>query len=92
MTADKRFFQLVFTPFISSAISGDIDPRKNHELMLQRMKEMPDKLRNDLIAGLKAEIKVAAIKQRNLPSDIRTLYARKIEAIGTLLADLGELE
>lgn len=87
---DKRFFQLVFTPFISSAVSGDIDPRRNHKIMLDRMKEMPDKLRRDLIAGLKAELKVSQIKLRNLPSDLKGPYSKKISAIENLLDDLGE--
>ena len=51
---DKRFFQLVFTPFVSSAMSGDIDPKANMEIMLDRMVEMPDKLRSELVAGLEA--------------------------------------
>lgn len=83
---DKRFFQLVFTPFISTAISGDMDAMKNIDLMADRMREMPDKLRKDLIAGLEAELTVSKIKSRNLPSDLRTAYSRKIDAIEALLA------
>lgn len=83
---DKRFFQLVFTPFVSAAMSGDIDPKANMEIMLDRMKEMPERLRNDLVAGLEAELKVSQLKSRNLPSNLRTMYAKKIDAIETLLA------
>lgn len=92
MTADPRFFQLVFSPFISNAVSGQIDPRRNHQIMLDRMKEMPEKLRNDLIAGLQAELKVSAIKMRTLPSNLKPLYDKKIQAIAVLLADFGALQ
>lgn len=85
---DKRFFQLIFTPFISGVISGDIDQKINTQIMLDRLKDMPEKLRNDLIAGLEAELKVSAIKLRNLPSNLKTLYTKKIVAIQDLLDQL----
>jgi len=82
---DKRFFQLIFTPFLSNVISGDIDQKINTEIMLQRLKEMPDKLRRDLVAGLEVELKVSAIKLRSLPSNLKALYQKKIDAIQEIL-------
>ena len=59
--------------------------------MVDRMNEMNPRLRADLVAGLHAELKVSHMKLRNLPSNLKTTYSRKIDAIEALLAELGEL-
>lgn len=82
---DKRFFQLIFTPFLSNVMSGDIDQKINTIIMLDRLKEMPEKLRKDLVASLEVELKVSAIKLRSLPGNLKPLYQKKIDAIQELL-------
>lgn len=87
---DKKFYQLIFAPFLSAAMNGD-DARLNMDVMAKRMKEMSPELRADLVAALKIDMKESQIKIRSLPSSLGAMYRRKINAIETLLARVKKL-
>lgn len=83
---DKRFFQLVFTPFFSSAMGGDdVKLDQNIKVMVKRLKDMPENLRNELLLGLAREVEETARKLPTLKPDIKLAFKAKIEAIKALL-------
>jgi len=85
---DKRFFQLVFTPFFSSAMEGTdsrIPWQANIDGMVERLEEMPDKLKLELLAGLELELKATVAKLPRIPKDLQDSFKLKIEAIQEVL-------
>lgn len=85
---DKRFFQLVFTPFFSCAMQGTdchIPWERNNALMVQRLKEMPANLRAELLLGLQLEKKATEAKLPRIPKDLQIDFELKIAAIDKIL-------
>jgi hypothetical protein len=85
---DKKFFQLVFTPFFSCAMQGTdchIPWERNNQLMIKRLKEMPDTIRAELLDGLRIELKATEAKIPRIAQDLQIDFQLKVEAIKKIL-------
>ena len=90
MNMDKRFFQLIFTPYFSSAMGlldgADIARYKiDQHVMIDRLKAMSAKTRQELLLGLAQEKENTIKKLPSIPADLRDAFKMKIAAIQDLL-------
>ncbi len=84
---DKRFFDLILTPFFSCAMQGlNCKPSwyENVRLTADRINTLPASVRKDLLNGLKKELEHTERKLNSVSAAVRDDLKLKIEAIKEL--------
>ena len=63
----------------------DIPWMQNNDLMIKRLKAMPEKIRGELLAGLELELIATTAKLPRLAKDLQIDFELKIQAIKKIL-------
>jgi len=87
---DIKFQQLIFTPFFSGAMQGtdsDIKWETNIQIMVKRIKAMPQRMQDESLLYLAGEIERTARKLSGTSNDLRISFKLKIEAIKKVLEE-----